>query len=362
MRGRRAIVIALLLLSAPAAARAPRPPRTLPPAAVEPAPPPPPALPPATSPLDATLVWPALEGASEGLDITKMVRSRVRYDLAVDRAWLASVPADQLDLVLAVLEADPRWRVTELEGLPCAVRREDSEEGPQVSRTGYHRTDGERWRTMLRTEPWPEQAPWATSKRVVRVDAAAGPIPLDAWVDDVTGIYGARTTALTLASPVLALDVYELGPAGSRPRTVEALLDAADLLGWIVAKLPDVQARGVDGMPLPSGEPGSGTFLDITSPGPGLLDVRGRTNPGTRGWTWLRVMTPQGAWAETEVGAGTRERIGASEISTYSFWFQGQLAAPAGPAFPATAELWHLADGASAARLLSTWPVTVPAR
>ncbi len=315
------------------------------------------------SPLDAQFSWPSLRGSDEGLDITRMVRSRVRFGITFDRSWLAMAGVPARHVVLAVLEADPRWRVSDVEGPLAGTWRQSGDDGWQVPRTGFHASSTERWRVQLRLEAWPNDHVWATSERVVRVQADDSPIDLQGYVDDAgTGIYGARTTVLSIQGPLLGLDIYEMGPDTGRPRTLDALPKMADQVGRILIRLTDIEESGVDEMPLPPGEPSSGAWIKVEAPELGVLDIRGRVNPGVSGWTWVRLVGPSGTWAESEVGSGTRERIGWDDDPTRSFWIQGAFAAPSGPGFPATAEVWTQPDDGRDAIRVAEFPVVVPAR
>lgn len=355
-----ALVAVAVLAAAPAeAARPTRRPPVGPPAG-----PPPlaePALPPDVGPLDATLAWPPLHGPDQGLDIGKMLRSKVSFDLSYDRAWLTGVDEAERELLLTYLEASPLWRVGDVEGVPGAVRREPDDRGWASPATGYHLDATARWRVTLRFAPWPEGSPWAAAPGVVRVHGDRGAFALPAFVDHQGGTYGLRTTALSLGGPQVWLDVYEQGHPDHRDLTIDALVGTQHELLAVLARARRIRDEGVTAMPLPPGEPGCAAEITLAAAGPGRLDVRGRVNPGTRGWTWVRLVRDGLAWEEAAVGAGTKERVGASPDPTHAFWFQSQFPVPSGEGFAATAELWHQPDG-GAPRRLATFPVTVPAR
>ena len=115
---------------------------------------------------------------------------------------------------------------------------------------------------------------------------------------------------------------------------------------------------------LPKGEPARAMpELLLASPGPGLLEVWGRVNPGEPGTTWLRLLDPAlAAWEEAAVGAGTAEVIGWSADPRQQFYFQSVFPVPAGDRFSGTAELWFRPDASGPPTRLAAFIVDIPSR
>lgn len=343
----RALVVALTLLLVPALvpshARPPgRGPSDPAPAEVQVAP----VLPPARSPLDRDVVARLLDGGAEHVDLNAGTISSVVYGLKVDRRFLGLLDAAGRERLWRLLEADPAWRVTEEHGRRVALRRVPEGSEWTVPRQGVHLVDGRGFRLAFRDGPWPAGTPWASSRNLVRDAAGEGRLSLPAWVVAGAPWYGARASGVLIDVDGLGLDVLEVAPEGARALTADGLR--------LAAKAVDDVVDGRDRTERFAGEPG----LSLTSPRPGQLEVRGRVPTPGLGWTWVRLVGPHGVWAEVEVGAGTRERLGTGPGAWY---LQAVFPVPAGPAFEATAEVWTMVDGGQPTRGL-TQTVTVPAR
>ncbi|MCB9681255.1 MAG: hypothetical protein H6733_07255 [Alphaproteobacteria bacterium] len=321
-----------------------------------------PAPPPVVSPLDGELRRLPLIGPDDALDIETMIRSKVTFDLSLDNTWLHEVDDRVARAMRDTLAADPRWRVTEEDGVVLALRRDEDVGIWSVPRTGFHATPQDAWRIAVRFAPWSDASGWATSPSVVRMAPDDAKVHVKAFGVEKQPWYGRRAIALSADGDHLGFDIYELGSGRDVTRTVAALEEITDEVWRVIAVADGVASMGAAVMPLPAGEPAKATSLTIDSPGPALLSVRARVNPGVAGWTWVRLVAGATPWAEAEVGAGTRERVGWSADPTQGFYLQGAFVAPAGPAFDATAEVWVQPDDGSGVRKVASFPVHVPER
>lgn len=320
-----------------------------------------PAPPPISTIRDADLRTPPLDGATSLLGLEDLVVREIYYDLALDRRWLARAQGHEQE-VLEALAADPRWRVGQEGAVVVAVRREHDGSAWTVGRTGYHGDGSAVWRTAVRFADWPAAMPWGGAEQIVRVEADDRPIKLGSYA--VPGIRweDARATALSVSSSGVGLDLYELGPTEARRHTADGFRQAAAVVGAATA----VSMRKREGRSVrpvrADGEPNDDLGVEILSPRDGWLEVRARANPGGPGWTWVRLVVDGAAWAESEVGAGTRERIGHSPDANEGWYLQGRFPVPSGEAFEAVAQVWHVPDGDGPIRPVLETPVTVPAR
>lgn len=310
----------------------------------EPATPPPGADPGASpSPLEATVGIPNVAGA----DLTKLSlqRSVVKLTIEADTSGIAALQPAHVPLAVDTLAVDPRWRVVERDGALVAFHRTTADDGYTVPLDGMHREDEEVWRVALRFTDWAEDS-W--SSRAGRDLFEAGPskstfklYPLgpgdyEGWV----------ASGLVWDGPALGLEVFEARPVDDRPRTIRALQYRPSamraLANALAANVPR-QERLPPGEPLV--EPAGVEFRPMVA---GYLEMRARVNPGSAGWTWMRLVRDDGTvWVQDAIGVGTRERVGHSDDPSQVFYMQAHFPAPSGAAFAAYVEFWHLADGAT---------------
>lgn len=340
------------------------------------APPPftPPRLPDGIDPGDTASPWePAadlpLRGGSS-LELTSLTRTITTFTLGADVSALSTIDAAAEQAVLRHVAADPRWRLVVHQGALIAYRR--TKDGPEWTcpMRGYTVDGPSLWRAAIRFTPWSPDAAWATSKVVAHADASAAEIQATGFA------YGAHpgwdATALSWSGPEVSLELFEAGAADDLPHTAELLGIVPSYLGGLTTLAGTVPTQGWATGYLPAKEPKRGEpTVDVTSPGPGELEVRARMHVPGPGITWVRILDGElHPWEEQAVGVGTREIIGWADDEKALFYLQGRFPVPAGSAFTATIEVWHLPVATTADLVRPTgtpirigaFPVKVPRR
>lgn len=315
--------------------------------APEPEPPPPLADPSppdgSAGPYDDRVPAPVLDGSTTELALETLTVSSVHFDLGADLGALQQITGEAADNLRAGLAAASGWRVT---WGPTGVVGHLRDGGPpEVARGGTHNGDAGCWRIAVHLDAPPAAANGGRDV-VTRVDAANGAtFRLDGFTSRAPPCPDQLATALLVEGPI-ALEVYEAGDDSSRPHTVRALQLAQIQLGNHAM----VGAVGV--RPHASGAADAPVDLEVTSPAAGLLDIRGTANPAAAGWSWVRILGPDGQpWEEAAVRVGTAERIGWSADPGQRYWLQGSFPVPEGPGFEGRLELWFAADGGAPVRV-----------
>lgn len=355
----RALLLLLLATDAQAGKRPP--PAAAAPAATAELPPPLASV--LTQPSPYAARGPALTGSTDTLDITTMRRAVLLFELGLPDLGLAGVGASELTVLRRTLAADPGWRLAGSPGQLIAVARRAEGGAWSSAASSYHEDQGTLSRVSVRFGPWPAADPWATSALVVRATPSTAKVKLAPATLQEAPWTGRKATALSVDGPGVGYDIFEAGLTDQRPATTAAVLELGELFQRTWATVDIVLSRGVDGMLLPAGEPGVAGALSLRSPGPGLVTLSARANPGEEGWTWLRLLVAGRPWEEQGVAAGTREVIGYSSTPAQGFYMESTFALPSGSALPATAELWFLPlSGVGTPRRLSVAEVVVPPR
>lgn len=306
---------------------------------------------------------PALVGSMQTLDITSMQRTTRFFEMTLDDLGLGALTTAELTALRRMLAADPGWRLAGSPGQLVATARGRQGAAWITSASGYLDQAGTLSRLTVRFGPWPAADPWATSALVARASASTRKVKLSPITLQEAPWAGRVATALSVEGAGIGFDIFDAAPTDDRSFTTESWLQVADLLNQVRVGADLIVERGTDGMLLPAGEPGAAGGLVLRSPGPGLLELQARANPGAEGWTWLRLMTGGRAWEEAGVAAGTREVLGYSGNPAQGFYMEAVFPVPAGAATPATAELWFLPlDGAGTPRRLSAVELVIPAR
>jgi hypothetical protein len=320
----------------------------------------------APSPYDTLLPVPQLASRGSDFDLELLGYRYTVYRIKADFSALASVRSTDTAVVHRHLAADPRWRVGVWDGAVVAFQRTGGHAGGwTVPRHGYHMASDSIWRTGIRFSPWSVRSPWASDELVTRVPATQTLLNLRAFELAEGPGAGMRTTALTVEGRALSVDVFEATTGTNIDVTATALYDVPRTVAGICAQREAVQKRGFNPLVMPHTEPATQTqpHVGISSPGAGLLEVKGRINPRRPGWTWLRIVDERRrSWETTAVAAGTREAVGWSPDPETQFYFQSQFAVSPGRPFPATAEVWFAANDTQRAERLAAFPVTVPQR
>jgi len=320
----------------------------------------------APSPYDTLLPVPQLAARASDFDLELLGYRYTVYRIKADLSGLASVRSTDAAVVHRHLAADPRWRVGVWDGAVVAFQRTGGSVGGwTVPRHGYHMEPDSIWRTGIRFSPWSVRSPWSSEEFVTRVPATQTLLNLRSFKLAEGPGAGMRTTALTVEGRALSVDVFEATTGTNIDVTATALYDVPRTVSQIVAQREAVQRGGFDPAEMPCSEPAEHMqpHVDVSSPGAGLLEVKGRINPGRPGWTWLRIVDEQRrAWETTAVAAGTREAVGWSPDPDTQFYFQSQFAVSPGRPFPATAEVWFAEDATQRPERLAAFAVTVPRR
>lgn len=358
-------VAALLALVGPQSAWAGRSARpsvavSPPPAVVAPVEPPLPSL---LSPLDTQLVRPDLMGVDLALDLSTLSRHQITFDLSFDRTPFDAVTLPIQRSLFEVFSADPRWRVTEEDGVMVAYLRVADGAGWTVPRSGYHKAaDGAAWRVDVRAGLWGASSKWLTSPYVKHLAPGAGKAHMTSWVMADPAMRGLHASAMSIESPGVAVDLFEAGGSSGRPYMSAGLVQAQQTIMTVVGASAYFAREGGAAARVPAAEPSTPGQIVVSAPSSGVLDVRARVNPGVPGWTWVRLVSEHGPWNDAAVGAGTRERVGFSPDTARAFYLQSAFPVPQGPGFAGTAEVWFKPDDGGPIRKLASSPVNVPAR
>ena len=314
---------------------------------------------PSPSPLEASAAIPNLAGA----DLAKLSlnRSVVRLTFDADTSGIAALDPRHEAVAVETLAVDPRWRVVERDGALVAFHRASIDDGYTVSLDGVHREDDVMWRVALCFGEWADGS-WSALS--ARDRFTAGPtksrfqlFPLGPGIHE-----GWTASGLAWEGPTVSLEVFEARDAEDRPRTVNALQYRPRAILALARALEEDVAPADR---LPPGEPVvEPAGVELRPRVPGHLEMRARVNPGSAGWTWMRLVREDGTvWVEDAVGIGTRERVGYSDDPGEVFYMQAHFPAPSGDAFVAYVEFWHLADDADAIVLAHRFSdVVVPLR
>lgn len=322
----------------------------------EPAPPPP-ALP--SGDVDPA-VAPRLTGPDSVLSLEGLSRDSVSFAFRVDTSALLDLDDDAIDAVFAELAADPNWRVTLDAGARVAWLR--SPEDEYVVGVDGWRVASDRCSRIGVREGATIEPEWASSDRVVRVAAGKGGVEAHGFRPD-GGVCAKLAVALRVEGD-LTLEIFEASAAEQRPLARQALGDVPMAVLNTLAAADAIAADGFDPLGLPDKEPLriAGPTITLAASGAGELLMRARVNPGEPGWTWLRVVTADGAaWHEAALARATLEAPGWSKDPTHGFYLQSTIPVPPGAALSATAELWFQGVDGDPRRLVAA-PVTVPAR
>ncbi len=260
------------------------------------------------------------------------------------------------------LAADPRWRVTMLQGAFVALLRRAHGESWTVSRLGFHQHEsGHAWRTLLRFTPWSQGHLWADAPTIHRVQATSSHIEVPAFFSGQAPWDGLPATALVVEAPQVELEVYEVGPPEPRVATQASLQMVQRYLGGI--RPSAVEARGFDVLALPDAPQVLDPWVLLTVPAPNRLRIMGCADPGDAGWTWVRLVDDAGdPWSELPLAVATREMVGWGGEPGTCFPFESSLGAPTAQGFSGTAEIWFAPIRGGELRRLASYPAHFPAR
>ena len=306
---------------------------------------------------------PSVQGSATELDLEALARVKRSFSIQVDTSSVAHVTRANEALVVRHLAADPRWRVSEREGVLVAYERLERGSERSVAEHGYQLARHDAVRVGVRFGGWPSGAAWTSSPYVLRTSPRPGVLEVDSFLLRDDPWKGWSATALSIEGTVASLDIYEAGDGKTRQQTARALGSTLAYLQLVSAHASRVESTGYVPFAMPRDEPMVGVpGVEFMSPERGWLDVRARVNPGASGWTWVRVLDESlRPWQEAVVGQGTRERVGWSSQPEQLFYLQSSVAVPRGGRMPATVEVWFQPDGGSPERLLAQ-PINVPRR
>lgn len=310
-------------------------------------------------------VQPALAGATSKLNLEQLGRTVTTFTLTLDASVLATADEGTAWGLQQHLQADPRWRVMEWDGVRMAVERYETGTERAVLWSGFRVQPRKKaLRVALRFAPWPKDSPWGSSTLVSRNDASKPSMRITTFLLQQPEFAGWTTTALEIDGPHLSLDIYESTPGEDRDETIEALTSKLPMVESLLQDSLRAAERGYVPWQLPNGEPlQTGPPVEVQAVEQGMLEVRARVNPGQPGWCWARFLdTALVPYEEVAVAAGTRERVGWSADPTQRFYMQSTFPVPRGDAFSGTVEIWFQPDAPVRPRRLDAMPVTVPKR
>jgi hypothetical protein len=281
-----------------------------------------------------------------GVDVEILGRTYMSFSLAMPDPGLSTLDTTSRLALLRHLEADPRWRVTEEEGIRVALRRREVAGLWTVPADGLHRLDDGAWRADLRSAVWPSSSQWMKGSLVQEL-VPGGPSGDLSAVAIASGEWrGLFATALRAEGAGVGLDLFEVSTGASRAYTVGALSELNLEISNILAGYDFVEAEGFVSFAMPPGAPAKQASLTLQSTAAGVA-LRATVPTTTAGWTWARIVHRGAPWQEVLVAQGTRERLGYTADGADFFLMQSVFPAVDLPSGGLVVEVWHLVDGAT---------------
>lgn len=309
----------------------------------------------APSPYDQTIDVPNLAKRKSDLDLEALATKYTIYHVKVDLSSLGRLNRTGARRVELALAADPRWRVGVWDGAVVAFQRARNGHEWLVPRAGYHVDQTGVWRTGLRFTAWAPTSEWAKPQLLTYSRADQNRLALRAFQLLSGPARGLEATALTVAGPSAAVDLFEATADPTRPHTTEAL----STLPLLLDKLPHEAVTDA------VWDPGRNqpAHLEVRSTSRGMLDIDARIHANQPGWTWVRLLDAHGRpWEEEAVATGTRELMWGDRSDQRQSWLQSEFPVPNGRGFDAIAQLWQEPVTGGRPIRLASYPVHVPAR
>lgn len=292
--------------------------------------------------------WPAVPpqpGLAVGQELTAALRSRSRFSVEADVSALGALDGEAVGRLFEELAADPRWKVTRWAGQTVAFWRSRRGDGWRVGWGGYSGVD-----PLSRVALWSGAPAWQTEAQVNRVDASTeGASSLSAAGWPVGGAWEGQTGALlAVQGPGMALEVHEIATDLQLVRTAHAL-----------SRVPLRLKEAVRGLPprhpvAPARE--SSETVWVASWDEGGVDLRLSIQTNAPGWTWVRLVGPEGPVEPELVLRASLERLGTGAAHQ-----AGQSVIPLSDLpEPVEVEVWFQADTDDDPRRLLTKTLTRP--
>ncbi|MCC2669920.1 MAG: hypothetical protein K0Q72_2391 [Armatimonadetes bacterium] len=244
------------------------------------------------------------------------------------------------------------WKLTQLGGIPVAIRREVADESTpdagklRMSADGFYfkHQPWRRYRTLIRfgKAPLPVDAAW----QAVRTEAPASGRDLALPVAPAE-LPDYRSYLVVSGEAQVALEIQEESMDTTRETTRRLLREVNEELTKALSGAAQLQQRGY--------VPGLGSKASVTT-GPAVLKaesahtpnafhVLGYFNPGTAGTVHARLFDAAGTpVAPDAVREQTQEQCGWSKEPKNRFFFNSQVRLPAGSALPVNVQLWFRPD------------------
>jgi hypothetical protein len=287
--------------------------------------------------------------------------SEITVPLDVSDPVLGQIKADQVEPLRRYLAASAGWRLTQIKGVPVAIRRELADETTpdagkrRISPDGFYfkHQPWRRYRTLLRfgSAPLPVEPDW----QAVLTPAAPG--RADAFLRvHPANLPDYRSYLSLSASPAVTLEIMEESMDTGRETTRRLLRETNDELKKVLTGLPAVEKRGVlPGVyPAESVRSGSSTFKVESAHQTGAYHLYGYVNPGEAGYVYARALDSAGAvLSRVDAGLQTQEYVGWSQQPQQQFFFNSQLRLPAKSPAPARLELWFHPEQGPERKLLA---------
>jgi len=282
--------------------------------------------------------------------------------LDVSDPALERITAEQVEPLRRYLAASAGWRLTQIDGVPVAVRRELADETTpdagkrRMSADGFYfkHQPWRRYRTLLRfgSAPIPVEPEWRallTPAKVGRADALLRVQPAN--------LPDHRSYLALSANPAVTLEIMEESMDTARETTRRLLRETNEELKKVLPGLPAIQQRGVlPGVyPAESVRYGPPVLKADSAHQPRAYHLYGYVNPGEAGYAYARALDASGAGLAPEsVRAQTLEYVGWSKLRQQQFFFNSQLRLPESSPAPAKIELWFHPDTGAERKLLET--------
>jgi hypothetical protein len=279
--------------------------------------------------------------------------------LDVSDLTLGQISTEQVEPLQRYLAASAGWRLTEIEGVRVAIRREPVDESaPDAGKL-----------RMFADGFYFKHQPWRRYRTALRFGSTPLPMEPDWKAVLTTATLGRRDAMLNVKPSNLPDHRSYLSLSGNGPVTLEIMEDSMDTgrdttrrllqettaeLKKVTAALPAIRERGF----LPATSPkesvrnGPAVLKVESAHQPGAYHLFGYVNPGGPGYTYARALDPSGAALDADtVRMQTLEYVGWSKQPTPQFFFNSPLRLAADVQV-ARVELWFHPETGAERKLL----------
>jgi len=305
---------------------------------------------------------PPLSGALVDIDFVTLNTTTQTFTIDSDTAMFPVVDPRVGFRLQAALEFDPRWRVGLWEGQTAAWPRGADKLGWGAPWGGYYKVQGVTSRSLLRFDKRADDHPWSASGLVAHNAAATKSMKVRGWKVDDGAWAGQMAASFTIDGAAVSFEMHEIAGQLTLSASQGALQRVTQRAKAIAGQLGGGNLQRHSLAMVPPDEPRLGEpFIEIRrAADASSIDIRGRLNPGSAGWIWVRIIDRDGRlWAEEVLAQATAERIGWDTNPEVVSYFQSMV--PTASVAPAsgTAEVWFQGDDGAPIRQALSIPFVI---